>query len=341
MRVKLADTSTAEVSKRLVGVRNDVGAMAMGRVLTLVVPVPEADAEAAIADAMVATRQHPSRIVVLIEGHARGQGRLDAEIRVGGDAGASEILLLSLTGQLARHAESVVRPFLLADSPIVAWWPSEAPADVASSPIGRMAQRRVTDSATADRPIAELARRAKTYAPGDTDLAWSRVTRWRGLLAAALDEPPYEPVSGACVVGAEDSPSADLLAAWLAYCLKVDVRIVRGDEGVGLLGVRLQRGEGATDLVRPSGDVATLLQPRAMTRRVALAHRTRPDCLADELHRLDPDEIYETVLLTGLPLVTRSRMSLSDAMAQGVTPDLAAASSRSAGTKRTRQEGRR
>lgn len=320
MIVDLPDTTTAAVNKKLIAMRNDVGAMATGRVLTLVVPVPAVAADQAIADVITATKQHPSRIVVVIEGSSRGSARLDAEIRVGGDAGASEILVLHIRGALAGQGDAVVTPFLLPDSPIVVWWPAQPPRDTAADPIGRLAHRRVTDAASCGNPQLELRRRSETYVEGDTDLAWSRITRWRGLLAAALDEAPYEPVTSATVVGAPDSPSADLLAAWLAYYLKCPVRLARADSGQGLISVRLDRAGGPTDLVRPSGDIATMLRPGTMSRRVALAHRSTPECLADELRRLDPDEIYEATLRRGLPMVDRRRLSHDDAVRCDIAP---------------------
>ncbi len=216
----LTDTTTTGISKTLVRLRNEVGALALGRVLTLVVVVEDTDAGNAIEVANQASRQHPCRIIVVIAGDRRGKNRLDAQIRLGGDAGASEIVVLRLYGALANHGPSVVVPLLLPDSPIVAWWPGEAPADVGKDPIGAMAQRRITDVAEHRNPRLMLKKRAASYAPGDTDLAWTRITRWRGLLAAALDQPPYEPITGAVVSGAPDSPSSDLLAAWLSRRLQ-------------------------------------------------------------------------------------------------------------------------
>ena len=58
-------------------------------VLTLLVVVDETDADAAIDAANAASRQHPCRIIVVVAGNKRGATRLDAQIRVGGDAGAS------------------------------------------------------------------------------------------------------------------------------------------------------------------------------------------------------------------------------------------------------------
>ena len=48
MIVDLPDTTTGELSKRLVRMRSEVGAMALSRVLTLLVVVEDVDAEAAM-----------------------------------------------------------------------------------------------------------------------------------------------------------------------------------------------------------------------------------------------------------------------------------------------------
>ena len=303
MIVDLPGTTTVAVSRKMVKLRNDVGAMTLGRVLTLVIVVDEAEADEAIDSANDASRQHPCRIIVVIGGSLRGTSRLDAQIRVGGDAGASEVIVLRLSGALAGHGESVVVPLLLPDSPVVAWWPKNAPPDVSESAIGRMAQRRITDAAEAANPRTEMKRRADSYRPGDTDLAWTRITLWRGLLAAALDQPPYEPVVAASVTGASDSPSADLLAGWLALTLKCPVTRARTRAGMGVVSVRLERRSGNIELERPDGAVTTLARPGQPLRRISLARRQVSECLAEELRRLDPDEIYARTLTKGLAKV--------------------------------------
>ena len=303
MIVDLPGTTTAAVNKYLIKLRHDVGAMTLGRVLTLVIVVNEAESESAIEAANDASRQHPCRIIALISAEKSGASRLDTQIRVGGDAGASEVVVLRLFGALASHGESVLIPLLLPDSPVVAWWPNQAPLNVAASAIGKMAQRRITDAAEASDPGAEMKRRADNYEPGDTDLAWTRITLWRGLLAAALDQPPYEPVLGADVAGAVDSPSADLMAGWLAQALQCPVTRTPTPAGTGVTCVRLTRPSGDTNLFRPDGAVATLSPPGQPVRRISLARRDLAECLADELHRLDPDEIYAKTLTLGLTMI--------------------------------------
>lgn len=315
----LPSTNAAAVNKALVDLRQSGGAIALGRVLTLVVVTGNGDVEEAISAANDASREHPCRVIVIARGARRGSARLDAQIRVGGDAGASEVIVLRTFGALSDHGASVVMPLLLSDAPVVAWWPAEAPERPAEDPVGALAQRRVTDATAARRPGASLEQRRRSYRPGDTDLAWTRLTLWRGLLAAALDQPPYERVQSVEVVGGPDSPSADLLAAWLAETLRCPVQRKRSRNGQGISAVRLERRSGAVELLRPKGPMATLSQPGQPDRRIALARREVRECLAEELRRLDPDEIYGEVVTKGLPRLTKSA-GKAKKRAAGTTP---------------------
>ncbi|MGB5935577.1 MAG: 6-phosphogluconolactonase [Ornithinimicrobium sp.] len=321
MIVDLPSTTTSAIAKKLISLRNDVGAMAMGRVLTLIVSAEEASADEIVAVANDATRQHPARIIVVVRGNRRGTQRLDAQIRVGGDAGASEIVVLRLYGALADHGEAVVVPLLLPDSPIVGWWPGEPPSDVADSPIGRLAHRRITDAATAQAPRLQLKRRARHYRSGDTDLTWTRITRWRALLAASLDYPPYLPVTGATVTSQAECASADLLAGWLAYSLDVPVLRARSKDGTHLVSVRLIREDGPIDLIRTQGQVAQLSQPGNPTREVALLEPGLAQSLSAELRRLDADQVYAAALCQGLPKVSKRSMTQSEAIRAGNAPE--------------------
>ncbi len=321
MIVDLPSTTTGTISKRLVSLRNEVGAMAMGRVLTLLVLVDETGADEAVAAANDATRQHPARIIVVVRGNGRGKQRLDAQIRVGGDAGASEIVVLRLYGALADHGDAVVTPLLLPDSPIVGWWPGEPPANVADSPLGKLAHRRITDAAPCSKPARQLKRRAQHYSSGDTDLTWTRITRWRALLAATLDYPPHESVTAATVVAEPDCASADLLAGWLAGALGIPVLRARSQAGTGLVSVRMQRASGPIDLMRVAGQVASLSQPGQPTREVALLEPGLPESLAAELRRLDADQVYAAALCQGLPKVSKRSLTQSEAIRAGEAPE--------------------
>jgi glucose-6-phosphate dehydrogenase assembly protein OpcA len=295
--VDLPSTSTSKVNHALIEVRERGGAVALGRVLTLVIVTDDSEqVEESIQAANEASREHPCRVLVVAKGAKRAGARLDAQIRVGGDAGASEVLVLRLYGPLADHGESVVVPLLLPDCPVVTWWPGAAPAVPVEDPLGVLAQRRITDAAAARQPIKALDARRATYADGDTDLAWTRLTPWRALLAAALDLPPHEDVDAATVTGAADNPSTDLLAGWLRSRLKVPVRRRASEPGGGISSVVLERNSGPVELTRPKGNVGLLHQPGQPERRVVLKRRPVRECLAEELRRLDTDEIYREAL---------------------------------------------
>jgi len=307
--VDLPSTTTSAVNRKLVEVRMSGGAVALGRVLTLVIVTNDGDpTEESIDAANDASREHPCRVIVLARGAKRAAARLDAQIRVGGDAGASEVIVLRMYGPLADEGASMTVPLLLPDAPVVVWWPGEPPEVPAKDPVGQLAQRRITDAAAArSSPLRSLAQRRRTYVEGDTDLAWTRLTLWRGLLAAALDLPPFEPVTTAVVEGGAESPSADLLAGWLAATLDVPVTRKSTPEESGLYSVRLERPSGEVALVRPDGRVGTLTQPGQPDRRVTLQRRQTRECLAEEMRRLDADEIYREALL-GLEHVRRARL---------------------------------
>lgn len=217
---------------------------------------------------------------------------------MGTDAGTGETVVLRLYGEVIDHAQSVVLPLLLPDAPVVVWWPVNAPLDPAKEPLGALAQRRVTDSYAAEEPVKELVARAAAYTPGDTDLSWARITPWRSMLAAALDQVACD-VTAVEVEGEEFNPSCELLAMWLADRLKVPVKR-SGSAGPGLTAVRLETSCGPVVLDRADGSLATLSIKGQPDRAVALKRRETAELIAEELRRLDPDEIYASALRFGV-----------------------------------------
>lgn len=286
MIIDLPDTTTRAINRRLVKARDEGGAIALGRVLTLIIDADSHDPEEAIEAANAASREHPCRIIVLTEPTGARTSSLDAQIRLGGDAGASEVVVLRISGGVTRHVDTLVMPLLLPDAPIVVWWPYDVPSNPSEHPLGQMAQRRITDTTTCQRPGRALRDLARVYTDGDTDLAWTRATLWRGLIAATLDQPPFEPVQRAVVTGESTHPSVDLMAAWLAQALRCPVEIERVPGAPAITQVRLQRASGDIVLDRPDGKTASLHQPDQPEHRIALPIRQLRECLVEELRRL-------------------------------------------------------
>ena len=301
MIVDLPDTTTDVINKKIVALREEGGAITLGRVLTLVIaPDTEAVLETSIEAANSASREHPCRVVVVIPSdRLASDARLDAELRIGSDAGANEVVVLRLSGPLAGHASSVVMPFLLPDTPVVTWWPDIAPEVPAQDPLGQLAIRRITDATNAEDPLAAIKSRLQSYTPGDTDLAWSRITYWRALLTSTLDQGPFEPIESAVVSGLKTEPALDILAGWLASC--IDGPVTRE---VGELKVELVRAGETITLSRPQeGVTASLTRTGKPDALVPLARRETRECLAEDMRRLDADEIY-LAALEGIDKVT-------------------------------------
>ncbi|MFK4067782.1 glucose-6-phosphate dehydrogenase assembly protein OpcA [Streptomyces sp. NPDC029674] len=303
MKIDLTDTTSSKINKALVQGRRAIGTPAVGMVLTLVIVTDEENAYDSLRAANEASREHPSRTLVVIKRAARSPrdrttSRLDAEVRVGVEAGTGETVVLRLYGEVIDHAQSVVLPLLLPDAPVVVWWPVNAPSDAANDPLGALAQRRVTDSYTAEDPIQELTARAESYHPGSTDLAWTRITPWRSMLAAALDQIACK-VESVQVDGEEFNPSVELLAMWLADRLGVPVKRALSP-GPGLTGVRMETDCGPIVLDRADGSLATLHIEGQPNRAVALKRRETAELIAEELRRLDPDDTYASALKYGV-----------------------------------------
>ncbi len=288
--IELTDTTSSAIAAEFVRARRKAGSPAMGMVMTLVFVVEEEDSEEAMQAARNASREHPARVLGVILGDGRGAARVDAQVGIG-SGWTGEAAMIRLRGEVTKHPESVVLPLLLPDSPVVVWWPSRAPDDPANDPLGKLARRRITDAAAVPRNKAKaMLTQCHTYAPGNSDLAWTRITQWRALLAAALDQRPAK-IQSATVEAERISPSADLLSAWLADRLRIKVQRTTS-QGPGITQVVLETKDGPITLERRDGKLACLAVPGEPDRPVALKRRDLDELLAEELRHLDPDDVY-------------------------------------------------
>jgi len=293
MLIDLTDTTTGEIRAALTKARDQLGGPTTGVVLNLIIMTDESSQHDAVRAASHAGREHPCRVIGVIARDPHGRSRLDAEIRAG-EGAPGQTVLLRAYGPASMHADSVVMPLLVPDTPVVTWWPSAGPATPSAEPLGALAQRRITDAAAASSPADALLALAEGYQPGDTDLSWTRATSWRSVLAATLDQ-PHGAISGGIVAAEERNPTADLIAAWLSTRLGVPFQRDISS-GPGITEVSFMTSEGDISITRPDGRTASLRRPGEPPRTVALHRRETPDLLAEELRRLDPDEVYGEVL---------------------------------------------
>jgi glucose-6-phosphate dehydrogenase assembly protein OpcA len=293
MMIDLTQTTTREIHDALTRARDQMGGPTTGMVLNLIIMTDESAQYDAVRAASQAAREHPCRVLAVIARDPGADARLDAEIRTG-EGAPGQTVLLRIYGPMGLHADSVILPLLVPDTPVVTWWPRIGPPVPSADPLGMLAQRRVTDAAASPEPAQALVALAAGYRPGDTDFSWTRATTWRSVLAATLDQPHGE-ITGGSVAAEPRNPSADLIAAWLTQ--RLEAPFTREESaGPGITEVRFAVTDGDITIARPDGRTAILSRPGQQERRVALHRRDTAELLAEELRRLNPDEVYGETL---------------------------------------------
>ncbi|MCO6559440.1 MAG: glucose-6-phosphate dehydrogenase assembly protein OpcA [Bifidobacterium sp.] len=322
MIIKMPDTETSAIARKIDELHQERGEAGNDRVLTLIISTDEQELENALKIANSAGREHPCRVIAIVPNskevpfcdvdkepdcYVTDSGDvetdLDAQVRFGADAGAGEVIILRPRGGLCLHTDTLVMPLLVPDAPVVTWWPTNPPANPSRDPLGAMAGSRITDALRSKDPDATFAKLRANWEPKDVDFSWTRLTTWRAMLATTIDQPPHLPIESVRVSGQPDYLPLKLLAAWLALKLNVPVELgyVTGAEAI--TGVYLKRSDGVIALERPDSREAVISQPGQTPQKVAMPLRSLEDCLSEELRRIDPDEVYADVIRTGWDMI--------------------------------------
>jgi len=166
----------------------------------------------------------------------------------------SEQIVIRCSDTTLVEVPAVVESLIVPDLPVVLWCASARVLDSpAFSTIARLAGHIVLDSFSSPDPLRALAslRRGVPDAALVSDLSWTRLTRWRALLAQVFENKLYRrqtPQLDELVIHYECSeehrvpPTALLLAGWVAACLSWDGVEQRDEESASEL--RLQRASG-------------------------------------------------------------------------------------------------
>lgn len=291
----LWDTTGTAVVRALVTERRTGGAVTSGNALTLIIVVDERDVAEAEEAATIAASKHPMRLLMVIRRQIDAPvPRLDAEVLISGRLGPGEAVVLRMYGRLALHAESVTLPLLAPDAPVVTWWHGAPPDRISYDPLGVFADRRITDVTRADDRVAALHQRAVDFAPGDTDLAWTRVTGWRAALASAVDT-AHDVATSAEVDGDDADPSTLLLAGWLSSRLGfyVPVNKTPSEE---IQQVAIGFADGSTIRALRDGSRLVLRRDGQQDSIAPFPERSLGELLAEELRRLDDDHVFAEAL---------------------------------------------
>ena len=214
----LWDTTGTDVVKALAAERRTGGAVLSGLALTLVVVADENGRRRGRGGGDHAAAAHPCRLLVVVRRQIDAPApRLDAEVLVGGRLGPGEAVVMRMYGRLAPARR--VGGAAAARRRTRRWSPGGTARRRSSWRTTRsavFADRRITDVRRAGDPVAALRQRAEDFAPGDTDLAWTRTTPWRAELASAFDTCARRRVGGAGDRPSRATRRTLLLAGWLS-----------------------------------------------------------------------------------------------------------------------------
>ncbi|MBI1792179.1 MAG: glucose-6-phosphate dehydrogenase assembly protein OpcA [Acidobacteria bacterium] len=292
--------------------------------MTLVVLAEAEEDPAGVGETLAALmRDHPSRaIVVRVDGAGQPlSARVLAQCWMPFGSRQQiccEQIEISATEQALTEVAAVVLPLTAADLPVILW--CRIPRLVASpgfSEFARLATKTIVDSAAAPDPRIALRQVAGLIAGGQllADLPWTRLTRWRELIAQVFENPVYfahlSAISEVKIVhaGAAAPVSAWYLAAWLRNCLeKAGSRPRIGfettsDRIAGNLGhVELFAPDFHLSLGRVDGSAAEI-RVNSLVSRTVFAKPNEYEQLREELSISGRDPVFEESLALAAKLV--------------------------------------
>ncbi len=294
-------------------------------VMTLVMVIgPDDDPEVAAAPVRSLGAHHPCRAVVL-RPELDSTPVIDAKAylwRAEPAASAGhpvffEELHLRVGGQAASHLASIVGPFVLADLPVVMWFPGELPDP--TDPLLKLATAVVVDTRVVPpgsgaighsyRTLLELANHRPVV-----DLSWVRLRPWRELMAG-LFEPEHcrrflQGVRLASVQG--KTGPRHLLGGWLMAQLDLRARelVMSDSRHVDITVEAAYDGEDGKFQVRRDGEAravwakASLSNGVTQSQALPLPDDSLTSALSAAISNLRPDRVWERALAAAAALAS-------------------------------------
>lgn len=139
---------------------------------------------------------------------------------------------------------------------------------------------------------------APAFTPGDIDLAWTRITLWRAMVASTLDPVLREgAVHGVVIAGEPENASIALMIRWLALRTEVAVEQVDVPGFSGIASITVTTPSGEIVIARMDQERAAITRPGGGAPQVVTMPRREPiTTMNEELRRLTPDLVFGEVL---------------------------------------------
>jgi glucose-6-phosphate dehydrogenase assembly protein OpcA len=200
------------------------------------------------------------------------------------------------------HVAQLLLPLIVSDLPAVLWCRGPRVfSGAAFAPLLPLVQKIIVDSATATDPQAAIAAIRALHREGRhvADLAWTKLTALRELMASLFDEGTAVGVKSAKIFYGGDvaSPSSIYFAAWMERALPAaHVTLNRGEEGPRGLRSIVLKGEGCeVTITRP--DRTTLeVHCGGRIRRSSTVLLSEEILMSEELSIVGADPVFDKVL---------------------------------------------
>ena len=199
------------------------------------------------------------------------------------------------------HVAQLLLPLIVSDLPAVLWCRgARVFTENAFTPLLPLVQKMIVDSTTAPDPKAAIAAIRELRKQGRlvADLAWTKLTGLRELMASLFDEGLATGIKSAQIFYGGDMPSPSSLyfAAWMERVLPdAHVELKLGGEGTRSLRSIVLSGEAEVTITRP--DKATLeVHAGGRVRRSKMVVFSEEVLMSEELSILGPDPVFDKVL---------------------------------------------
>lgn len=282
--------------------------------LTLIVFLSEDDDQTAVGQTVAEVmRDHPNRAIMV---RVRSGSERVLEHRVTAQCWMpfgtrQQICCEQIEIEVSDAALPGIVPVLAAitapDLPVVVWCRCARMADAAAfAPVLALANLLIADSGGGDAAegLGRITRFSAAAKARVADLAWSRVTGWREMVAQVFEDPARRGLlstlaSASVLYSGPPASTAYYLAAWVRsslgrHDLEARLEPVRGDAG-GIEGVVLN-GPGLAVSVKRATATAALIEVDGIKSCAAVPRPPEADLLAAELAISGRDSVLERTL---------------------------------------------
>lgn len=210
---------------------------------------------------------------------------------------------VALEGLRPSYVNNALAALRLSSLPTLVWWRGGSLESLDG--VAALADRLVFDVEEPDEVWARAGEVARQTAIGD--LRWTRLTRWRALMAHFFDIPVVRDAAAAfdrLEIEAADPHAARLFAGWLASCLEwngrvsIDIRRVAGYAPLERVrfGDSRQWLELRTAPSRTCVESSSSIDGHSTRRTVSLGNQDLPALVAEELRVRSRDVAFERAI---------------------------------------------